>query len=63
LLVATPDIERETHQAGDVTTSRRLLQSIFPEETVQRSLSKFADNVRRRDRPRAPDEWLPPESG
>lgn len=50
-------------QAGDVATSRRLLQSIFPEEAVQRSLAKFADNVPWRDRPRSPDEWLPLESG
>ncbi len=50
-------------QAGDVATSRRLLQSIFTEEAVQRSLAKFADNVPWRDRPRSPDEWLPLESG
>jgi tetratricopeptide (TPR) repeat protein len=50
-------------QAGDIETARRLLQSIFTEEAVQRSLAKFADNVPWRDRPRAPDAWLPPEAG
>jgi hypothetical protein len=50
-------------QAGDIATSRRLLQSIFPEEAVQRSLAKFANNVPWRDRPRSADEWLPLESG
>lgn len=50
-------------QAGDVATARRLLQSIFTEEAVERSLAKFADNVPWRDRPRGPDDWLPLESG